>query len=122
MAVSALVILAWATYRDSGGIAPISGWATSPRPEINQYLSQSNYLKYSADSTHYKIAIISDMDTASAIDNSLVFKAEVKEGRLIRSNGRYSLQWDLTVRDLLFVPGTFSTPACQHSRTNDILL
>jgi len=36
------------------------------------------------------------MDTSSAIDNSLVFKAEIKEGRLIRKQGRYSIEWDTT--------------------------
>lgn len=98
VAVSALIILAWATYRDSPAAVPIPVWAASPRSGGSQYLSQNPYLKYSVESTHYKFAIISDMDTASAIDQTLVFKAEVKEGRLVRNNGRYSIQWDLTVR------------------------
>ena len=93
--------LIWVVSRDATSVEPLPDWTASPRTSYTQYLSQSNYLKYSADSTGYRVAIISDMDTNSAIDTSLVFKAEVKEGRLIRKNDKYSLEWDLTVRRLL---------------------
>lgn len=94
----ALSLLLWTVFRDSTSVDSLPAWTASPRASYTQYLSQSNYLKYSADSTSYRVAIISDMDTNSAIDSSLVFKAEVKEGRLTRKNGKYTLEWDLTVR------------------------
>jgi hypothetical protein len=98
-AVLALIIVAWTTYRDTSAIGPLPSWTASPTSYRGQYLSQSTYLKYSSDSNRYRFAIISDMDTASAIDKTLVFKAEVKEGRLIRNkNGHYTIEWDITVR------------------------
>lgn len=96
LGIAALVILIWASYRDTTSIGNLPTWTASPRPSHGQYLSQSSYLKYSSDSTNYRIAIISDMDTASHIDKTLVFRAEVKEGRLIRKEGKYSIEWELT--------------------------
>lgn len=98
-AVLGLIFLAWVAFRDTSAIDDLPTWTASPRsPPPSRYLSQTPYLKYTHDSTHYRFAIISDMDTASHIDKSLVFKAEVKEGRLMRKNGQYSIEWDATVR------------------------
>lgn len=93
-----LIIVAFLTYRDTSASSPLPTWTASPRNPAGLYLSQSSYLKYSPDSSHYRIAMISDMDTSSHIDKSLVFKAEVVEGRLTRVDGKYKVEWDLTVR------------------------
>lgn len=99
VAIFGLIFLAWASFRETSAIDELPTWSASPRsPPPSRYLSQSPYLKYSPDSTHYRVAIISDMDTASHIEKSLVFKAEVKEGRLIRKGTQYSIEWDQTVR------------------------
>lgn len=97
VAIFGLLFLTWATFRDTS-IEDLPSWSASPHAPLSRYLSQPSYLKYSADSTHYRIAIISDMDTSSQIEKSLVFRAEVKEGRLIRQGRKYTLEWDLTVR------------------------
>ena len=98
--VFVIVIVLWKTFA-----IPTSQptWTAIPQGQFRPYQLQTSYQKYTADSTSYRVAIISDMDTASQIDNSLVYRAEVKEGRLSRIDGKYKIDWDHTVRMKHFI-------------------
>jgi hypothetical protein len=60
-----------------------------------RYLLQKTYLKYDSSSTEYTIAIVSDMDKKSKIDQENTWRAIMKEGRLTRDplTKKYSVTW-----------------------------
>jgi soluble calcium-activated nucleotidase 1 len=62
--------------------------------DVVRYLLQKSYLKYEESSTEYKIAIVSDMDTASKVGEDK-WKGKLKHGKLTRNPGtrKYSIKW-----------------------------
>jgi len=63
------------------------------------YSRQVSYRQYNTQSTSYKIAIISDMDTASKVGDKLQWKGIMKQGTLERSaTGKYSIKFAEDVR------------------------
>jgi len=60
---------------------------------VQRYLFQSHYLKYETVN-RYKIAVISDLDKKSILENKKEWNAIYKLGELTRaSDGTYSLEW-----------------------------
>jgi hypothetical protein len=68
--------------------------------DVVRYLLQKSYLKYEESSTEYKIAIVSDMDTASKVGEDK-WKGKLKHGKLTRNPGtrKYSIKWTDEVRN-----------------------
>jgi hypothetical protein len=81
------------------------GWANSPTSQGNRrngsrYGLQIPYTQYTEASNEYKIAVISDMDTASRVGEEMKWRGVMKTGKLIRTSGKYSVEWEGEVRDL----------------------
>jgi hypothetical protein len=82
-------------------------WVNSPTPEggnrlYSRYALQQSYQQYTDASSEYKIAVISDMDTASRIGEDMKWKGILKFGKLIRTAGKYSVEWTNEVRNMFF--------------------
>jgi len=62
--------------------------------DVVRYLLQKSYLNYEESSTEYKIAIVSDMDTASKIGEDK-WKGKLRHGKLTRNptTRKYSIKW-----------------------------
>ncbi len=62
--------------------------------DVVRYLLQKSYLNYEESSTEYKIAIVSDMDTASKVGDDK-WKGKLKHGKLTRNptTRKYSIKW-----------------------------